>query len=309
MDSNGRYFLIVIFLLLGFSLQAQRPVIGIVASGYRAPGGGTCTGTDLDGNAWDADACTFITITGITDATQKTAVNYLAINLKSNSLWTLADAIYPVVGGNATAHSYNLKNTAAFQLTFSGGWTHSATGMLPNGSTGYANTGWIPSVQSDPTSKTASGALYLRTDVNGTYVDMGAKDASNYYFQIFGSFGYNFYGQPNENNRTPETISVSAAPGSRGFFLINRVDVNNTFIQWNTTQSSLFYSFPTTDAAAPTVSVYLGAENVSGTPTFFSPREIAFAWLGKSLTTTQANTLQSIIQTFEFKLSRQITLP
>jgi hypothetical protein len=50
-------------------------------------------------------------------------------------------AIYPMVGGNATAHSYNLKNTAAYQLTFSGGWTHASTGATSNGVNAFGDTG------------------------------------------------------------------------------------------------------------------------------------------------------------------------
>lgn len=313
MDINGRYFFIRLFFLICFTgtlqANAQRPIMGITASGYRAPGGGfACTGTDSLGNSWDTDACKFITATGITGNTKTTAINVLVKQLKDSSLWTLADAVYPITGGTAYAHKYNLKDTgSSFNLTFSGSWTHSSTGMLPDGSTAYANTHWVPSTQSDPTSKTSSGGVYLRTDVNGTYVDMGAKDASTYYFQIFSSLGYSFYGQPNENNRIPESISTNTSPGSRGWFFINRKDINNTWIQWNITQSSLFYSSLTTDAQAPTVSVYLGAENISGTATYFSPREIAFGWLGKTLTEAQGFTLQIIINNYETILARNIS--
>ena len=85
----------------------------------------------------DVDAQAFITATGITDATQITAVNNLVLGLKGNNIWTKMKAIYPMVGGTATTHKFNLKNPldtdAAFRLVFSGGWTHSANGALPNG--------------------------------------------------------------------------------------------------------------------------------------------------------------------------------
>ena len=49
--------------------------------------------------ATDADADAFIAAAGITDATQKSAINTLVVGLKADSLWTKMKAIYPFVGG------------------------------------------------------------------------------------------------------------------------------------------------------------------------------------------------------------------
>ena len=51
--------------------------------------------------SYDSDAQAFFTASGITDLTQKNAVNQLVLDLKSNSLWTKIKALYPIVGGNA----------------------------------------------------------------------------------------------------------------------------------------------------------------------------------------------------------------
>jgi hypothetical protein len=94
--------------------------------------------------AVDPDAQAFITAAGITNPTQQGAINTLVIALKGYSIWTKFKAIYPVVGGTASQHKYNLKDPrdldAAFRLTFATGWTHSATGMTPNGTSAYADT-------------------------------------------------------------------------------------------------------------------------------------------------------------------------
>ena len=96
------------------------------------------------GAAFDADAQAFITAAVITDVTQQNAINTLVVDLKGYSIWTKFSAIYPIVGGTAAQHKFNLKNPldtdAAFRLVFSGGWTHSANGALPNGTNGYADT-------------------------------------------------------------------------------------------------------------------------------------------------------------------------
>jgi hypothetical protein len=99
----------------------------------------------------DYDAELFITVTGITDATEQGAIRTLVSDLKTSGLWEKMHIIYPIIGGSATLHKYNLKNpqdsNGAFRLTFLGGWTHAATGMLPNGTTGYANTHYRPLLQ------------------------------------------------------------------------------------------------------------------------------------------------------------------
>ncbi len=88
----------------------------------------------------DPDAQAFITAAGITDPTQQAAINTLVVDLKGYSIWTKFTAIYPIVGGVASSHAVNLKTPGTYNLTFATGWTHSSTGMTPNGNT-YASTG------------------------------------------------------------------------------------------------------------------------------------------------------------------------
>jgi len=92
----------------------------------------------------DADAQAFIDAAAITDVTQQSAINTLVLDLKNYGIWTKMKAVYPFVGGTATTHKWNLKDprdlNAAFRLVFSGGWTHSSTGALPNGTNAYADT-------------------------------------------------------------------------------------------------------------------------------------------------------------------------
>jgi hypothetical protein len=92
----------------------------------------------------DSDASAFITAAGLTDATQKDAINTLVKDMKAAGLWTKMKAVYPMVGGTATSMKFNLKDPrdldAAFRLTWSGGWTYSATGAKGNGTNNFATT-------------------------------------------------------------------------------------------------------------------------------------------------------------------------
>lgn len=98
----------------------------------------------------DPDAQAFLTATGITDATQEAAVNQLVLDLKSATIWSKMQIIYPFVGGTATTHKYNLKDPqdtdAAYRLDFTD-ITHSAAGAEGATSNCLADTHWIPSNQ------------------------------------------------------------------------------------------------------------------------------------------------------------------
>ena len=89
----------------------------------------------------DPDAQAFITAAAITDATQITAVNQLVLDVKGYGLWNKLIALYPCVGGTDFIHKFNLKNPVdtdlGFRIEFNGGWTHSSTGILPNGVTAW----------------------------------------------------------------------------------------------------------------------------------------------------------------------------
>jgi hypothetical protein len=83
----------------------------------------------------------WIAATGETDTTILNALNTFEGTLIANSLSSLITAYYPFVGGTSTKHAFNFMNTALYNLSFVGGWTHSANGALPNGTNAYASTG------------------------------------------------------------------------------------------------------------------------------------------------------------------------
>lgn len=266
----------------------------------------SANGKTPSGVAIDADAQSFFTATGITDLTQKNAVNQLVLDLKSNSLWTKMKALYPMVGGNATAHSYNLKNTAQYQLTFSSGWTHSSTGMLPNGYSAFANTGLNPNTIGLDQNSACYGA-YSRTQSVGNTSLFGAFNAANSInVSLFPNYSTNqLYSSLNgaESYTLPYTNT-----NSKGLFCVNRVTstdkqdwVNGTKLQ----------TLSGTQRGATTVgnlneSITLSAVNWNGARYYFSNRELAFAFISDGLTDTNLNNLNSIITTFQTSLSRNV---
>ena len=247
----------------------------------------------------DADALAFLTATGITDATITSAICGLVTSMKANGTWAKCNAIYPFVGGTATTHMYNLKNplntNAAFRLNFVGGWTHSATGALPNGTNAIANTYLTPSVTLSLNS--FHGSVYSRTNVDILSVLMGATiNTVVRDFNIFPRATNLTYFRVNSTN----DLGVATGSDSRGWFCANRISSTQTRNYRNSTQ----YILNTASNSIANLPIYIAAN--SGTLPYYSNRETAFATIGSGLSDTEAAALYTSVQNFQTTLSRNV---
>lgn len=246
----------------------------------------------------DPDAQLFITEAGITDANQISAIDKLVKDLKGFGIWTKFTAIYPMVGGSAFNHKFNLKDPrdldAAFRLNFTSGWTHSTNGATPNGTSAYANT-FINSIDLNTSSNHLS--VYGGTsNVSRIFYNMGAKD--NLFIEIASYF-------------LSRNLSVQLFQGGQtnnsGFILATRSSSNLTKLFRNNTQ--LQSSIATTTGNTSSAIIF-GARN-DGTYTSISPvnygaGEIRFKSIGDGLNDIEASNFYTAVQAFQTTLSRQV---
>jgi hypothetical protein len=242
----------------------------------------------------DADASAFIAAASITDATQKAAIRTLVAQLKADLIWTKFHALYPLVGGTAYAHKFNLVNPldtdAAFRLLFSGGVTHNSNGITGNGSNGTASTFYQPSTSA--TQNSASLSFYSRTNNTSLVADMDAGDNVN----RFGSYVYgsNWYATINQSGSP-----ASASGGSLGMFEASRVSSTKVRKRKN----GAFVIEETETSNAPTSNI-LSLMN-SGT-SFYSNRNYAFFSIGTHLDDTESANFYSAVQAFQTTLGRNV---
>jgi hypothetical protein len=252
----------------------------------------------------DTDAQAFITAAGITDLVQQGAINTLVKTLKDVNLWSKMKAIYPFVGGTAASHKFNLKDPrdvdGAFRLVFNGGWTHSATGALPNGTTGWANTYFNPSsvLTVDSThmsiySNTNDAVLAGSTDP----VDMGSYNSATQSITLVNSV------------LTAITRNLGAVinwtQSTRlGLVVTNKTASNITKIHKN----GVVVASGSSVGTLPTLPIFIGTLNYLGTPynIGYTNNRFAFATIGDGLTDTEAANLYSAVQTFQTTLGRQV---
>jgi hypothetical protein len=250
----------------------------------------------------DTDAQLFLNAANITSFQQASAVNKLVVDLKAAGVWTKMKAIYPFVGGSATSHKWNLKDPrdldAAYRLVFNGGWTHTGTGALPNGSNGYADTKLKPT---DMVQNSAHMSTYLRTQLDNG-VDMGCS--TNYYFFISANQGAS---QP---PRGPLNLYSFSYTGlnlpTQAFYLASRTDSTTNKLYRNT---SIISNQTNTSSVPEAYNIYLGAGNRNNSIWQPSAREQAFSSIGDGLTDAEVTALYTAVQTYQTSLGRQVDTP
>ena len=251
----------------------------------------------------DLNALTFISASGITNLTQKTAINQLTIDLKSYGIWNKCKAIYPIVGGTAATHKWNLKNpqdtNAAFRLTFFGSMTHSSNGMVGNGTNAYADTSFNPSSSASLNSHHIS--FYSRTNVNTTQVEFGVQDVSiNLCLLEIRTSGISYYAI-----NSGATYITHSDSDSRAFYMSNRT-ASNVVNGWR--NGSKLATGTAASTSLPNGNHWICAWNNISNPSFryYSTKECAFASIGDGLTDTEALNLYNAVQRYQTILGRQV---
>jgi hypothetical protein len=261
--------------------------------------------TTVTGPTYDPDAQLFFnaqTAAGVTlTTTQMNAVNQWVIDAKTAGIWTKMKAIYPMVGGTATSHKFNLKNPldtdAAFRLLFTGGFTHSSTGVLPNGVNAYATTFLIPATSLSANSSHIS--IYNRTAGSGFINDWGTSGGGLAFATAISLNGTAYLDCYNASTNRIVTLNASAI----GFYTATRTSSTSLKLFKNAAQLGTTNTNASAGVAGLTLNVKLFSYNPVQN---LSNRECAFATIGDGLSDAEALALYNAVQTFNTTLGRQV---
>ena len=249
--------------------------------------------------AYGALTTAWIAATSETDTTIISALNTLETDLTTYGLTAKIKALYPMVGGTAAKHKFNFMDArdldAAFRLTFNGGWTHSSTGALPNGTNAYADT--YLNTLTNLTNTSNHISYYSRTATVGVSIEMGNLNAANLVvFHIRAAANYIGGANP---------ISFTSTSNSNGFWMGSKRSNTDRAIFKNGINEAINTVSDTT--VFNNWSIYLGATNFqTNTPSFYSSKQCALASIGSGLTNAEAANFYTAVQAFNTTLSRQV---
>ena len=251
----------------------------------------------------DSDAMAFVnrvyTASGTLSYNEVNATNQLVLDLKSYSIWTKMKAIYPMVGASAAACAQNLVSSS-FTGTFNGGWTYASTGVTPNGTSGYMDTGLVPSV-SIASQDSMHLSYYVNQNVKIKAFQIGVRGAN----QIDAFIGARWDSTTNYNEMNTQTNNLKTETNNvQGFLTLSRI-ISSEFKYYKS--GSLYQTTTMTSIALPnTYTVWTGTLNLTGSMLFPDTARNAFASIGDGLTDTEASNFYTAVQAFQTTLSRQV---
>lgn len=274
------------------------------------------TARKVQGGGLDPDAQAFITAAGITDATQKSAIDTLVKDLKGYNIWSKMRAVYPFVGGTANTHKYNLKDPRdldeAYRLSFNGTWVHDSFGADQIYNTpSYANTNILCNSLN---SVDCSFGIYLRKDpsnVGYTY-QMGAINDTTF------ASGIGFSSNP-ALSRYVFGITNSSGQGLvvlfnqvvfKGFFsMVSRSATDREYYRGNTSLYTDTNNVTPDFKPYPIIlgTLYIDSDNPKPSPQWQGNSQYTFAYIATSgFSDSEITNLYTAVQTFQTTLGRQV---
>jgi hypothetical protein len=267
------------------------PHIGAIAGNRRRASGG-----------YDADAQAFFDAAGITDSTQKTAVNDFVVGAKGitltvgGSFWDGLYVAYPMVGGDATKHSYNLKNPAANQISWTATVTHGSTGATGNGTSGFGDTG----LNANTTTLTNLGFGVYCQDNSQTNITFAAFNSTS-------GAGAGFTPRYTDNNfygaiRIGDGWTGGSVTDSRGLSVVSRTASNSLKAYIRGTQTG---TTQTGSSGAAVSANFLLFKYATTTPSF-TGRTFSFVFVSVGLSAADVSSITTLINDCQSTLGRAV---
>ena len=224
---------------------------------------------------------------------------------QSSTLSTYQPILTTPAAFMASQMKYNLKDArdldAAFRLTWSGGWTYSATGATPNGTNAYADTKFNL-LNNVPGYNNAFG-VYYRTNNYGVF-KVGALGTS-FDLGMSAHLGWQNSSSNLYNDNLGRNVINNSAYGTFDAFHISTV--TSTSSQKLYRNGVLKLSGAATNGITlPSINFYYGAANVNGTATYFDNQQWSFGILSTGLTDQDAQLLNQIVEKYQVALSRGV---
>jgi hypothetical protein len=190
-------------------------------------------------------------------------------------------ALYPIVGGTASQHKFNLKDPrdldAAFRLVFSGGWTHNSNGFTGNAINTTANTKLVNNAHLTATN--GSFGFYLRNTQIANVYDF--SPGALFGIALYIDTRYYMYGG---------LTSIAGLP-SPAFYGLSRVGGTHKGYR------NGVVNLTSTSAASLNAGEFSFNTNL---------RNYAFGYIAEGLNDTENTNLYTAVQAFQTTLARQV---
>jgi len=254
--------------------------------------------------SYEAESTAFFTrhtsAGGNLSTSQKNSVDTFVKSLKAANIYAKMKEFGLLIGGTAATHALGFFNVA--NTTWTGNITHSATGALGDGSSGYGNLGLNPA-SGTLALNSAHLSYYSRQDRGNTQSEreMGVADeqtgatATRILLNIQGGLrmDLNTVG----NMQTPPASTA-------GYFVTSRTAAAIAAGYRNGTK--LYDTTAGTSALPNGLLLLLAQGDLTGAPAGYSTKECCFWSAGAGLSASEVSTLSTAVQQLQSNLGRAV---
>ena len=261
--------------------------------GHSLSGGSTPPSTDPDSNAWIAAG-------GVSDPTEKAAVNQFALDLKgtgstpnNSDVWNSLHWINLVSATSLAASLNDLKG--GYNLTAFNSPTWSQTGIQGNGTNMYLLTSYIAQNDGSILDSNSFGCAVRTTQTTTGASFMGVRNASvNPYNAMVEAGGSRYYG-----NNSSFVQDVGAGQFPNGIFINNRTSGTDFKIYFD---NVLDFTVAIPTNALASIEMGILCQNNDGAIAGFSDMEFTVAFEGQGLTANNMEDFNAAINTLNLNI-------
>jgi hypothetical protein len=236
---------------------------------------------------------------GTVDATASGATYTLFNAIFSAGIWNKLKAFYPLLGGNSSGgQSINARQPGTHNMSWNGGITFSVNGAQGNGTNGYGNTNYNPSV--DGPSSLGHIGVYVRTNAQSNTWDLGCWDSSVGDSLRIRNTSNNLVGYLRTNNAGSGYVTTNN--NSTGLIVFQRN--SSTIVEGFRNGTSFGTQTFNQTLSRPNRNMFVMSVNDQGTPATFSNREYQFFTIGESFTATEITNYSNAVINFNTTLGR-----
>jgi len=250
------------------------------------------------GGGNDPDAQAFIIASGIS-GTNATATNQLVIDLKAANIWAKMKAVYPLVGGSATSHKFNLLNPvdsdSSNRLVFAGGLTHSSSGILGGGVNGIADTFLNPTIDLTQFDCHVSTNIYTNTFSGASKVHLYSDNSVT-------PMGLMAPGSTLERSSMGSSVLNATVTASthRGFWATSRSSSGTNGVNYLLANGTISKYTAAGNFASANIKLFGSLTGAAG----YSNFGYSFFTIGNALTDAEFLALKTIVANFNTTLGR-----
>lgn len=227
-------------------------------------------------------------------ATRKIQIDNLIKSLKNKGIWSKLDVLYVFAAHTEQAALLNWVGDYSNATKVNSPTFTTDRGFAGNGSSSYLNSNYNTATQAVNLSQnSASIGIYSRTELASNVDDCGTAKTTATTGGLYVSHrAANNSSYWRSNTGTTESTVITT---SLGWKIVSRTASNSATIYQNTIAKETITTVSSTPVSLVT---YIGATNVNGSPSGYSPRQFSAFFVGAGLDSASVVSIVNFFETY-----------